>query len=88
MVILLRRLILNIVILLVILRHQPQGINEAGNEVVVSKIDTPFRKRYKHGWFMEKAGSEKLPAFSMHGYLIAMICKDAKIYHRISYSLP
>ena len=37
MVILLRRLILNIVILLVILRHQPQGINEAGNEVVVSK---------------------------------------------------
>ncbi len=65
MVILLRRLILNIVILLVILRHQPQGINEAGKADSGFKNYTPFRKRYKHGWFMDKAGSEKLPAFSM-----------------------
>jgi hypothetical protein len=58
---------LNIVILLVILRHQPQGINEAGKQGSGFKNDNPLRKKYKHGWFMEKAGSKKLPAFSMQG---------------------
>ncbi len=42
----LRWLILIVVFLQVILRHQPQGINEAEKEDSGFKNYTPFRKRY------------------------------------------
>ena len=69
----LRWLILIVVFLQVILRHQPQGINEAGKEESGFKNYTPLRKRYNTGWFMDKAGSVKASGFFYAGYLAAMI---------------